>query len=43
MQTAQQLMPAPFYEDSVVLVGKDNESFVEMKPIRLSGSVRSNG
>lgn len=33
MQTAQQLMPVPFYEDTVVLVGKDNEPLVSMKPI----------
>lgn len=31
MQT--QLMPVPFYEDTVVLVGKDNDPFVAMKPI----------
>lgn len=28
-----QLMPVPFYEDTVVLVGQDNEPFVSMKPI----------
>ncbi|WP_460128011.1 phage antirepressor N-terminal domain-containing protein [Pseudomonas sp. S3_A09] len=33
MQTAQQLIPVPFYEDTVVLVGKDNEPLVAMKPI----------
>lgn len=33
MQTAQQLMPVPFYEDTVVLVGKDNDPYVAMKPI----------
>lgn len=33
MQTAQQLMPVPFYEDNVVLIGKDNEPLVAMKPI----------
>ncbi|WOE81653.1 phage antirepressor N-terminal domain-containing protein [Pseudomonas protegens] len=33
MQTAQHVMPVPFYEDTVVLVGKDNEPLVAMKPI----------
>ncbi|MDE3738589.1 phage antirepressor N-terminal domain-containing protein [Pseudomonas resinovorans] len=33
MNTAQQLIPVPFYEDTVVLVGQDNEPFVAMKPI----------
>lgn len=33
MQTAQHLMPVPFYEDTVVLVGKDDEPLVSMKPI----------
>lgn len=33
VQTTQQLMPVPFYEDTVVLVGKDNEPLVSMKPI----------
>lgn len=33
MQTAQQLIPVPFYEDTVVLVGNDNEPLVAMKPI----------
>ncbi|MBC3258030.1 phage antirepressor N-terminal domain-containing protein [Pseudomonas paralactis] len=33
MQTAQQLMPVPFYGDTVVLVGKGNEPLVAMKPI----------
>ena len=28
-----QLMPVPFYEDTIVLVGKDNEPLVAMKPI----------
>ncbi len=28
-----QLMPVKFYEDTVVLVGQDNEPFVAMKPI----------
>lgn len=28
-----QLMPVPFYEDTVVLVGQNNEPFVSMKPI----------
>lgn len=28
-----QLMPVPFYEDTVVLVGQDNEPFVAMRPI----------
>lgn len=28
-----QLMPVPFHEDTVVLVGKDGEPFVAMKPI----------
>lgn len=28
-----QLFPVPFYEDTVVLVGHDNEPFVAMKPI----------
>lgn len=30
---AAQLMPVPFYEDTVVLVGQDNEPYVAMKPI----------
>ena len=33
MSTAQQLIPVPFYEDTVVLVGNENEPFVAMKPI----------
>ncbi len=33
MSTAPQLMPVPFYEDTVVLIGQDNEPFVAMKPI----------
>lgn len=33
MSAAQQLIPVPFYEDTVVLVGQDNEPFVSMKPI----------
>ncbi|QEY63362.1 hypothetical protein FXN65_15355 [Metapseudomonas lalkuanensis] len=33
MNNAQQLIPVPFYEDTVVLVGQDNEPFVAMKPI----------
>lgn len=33
MSTAQQLIPVPFYEDTVVLVGQDNEPYVAMKPI----------
>lgn len=28
-----QLMPVPFYEDTVVLVGQDNEPFVAMRPV----------
>lgn len=28
-----QLMPVPFYEDTVVLVGKDNQPYVAMKPV----------
>ncbi|ACO74268.1 Antirepressor protein [Laribacter hongkongensis HLHK9] len=28
-----QLFPVPFYEDTVVLVGHDNEPFVAMKPV----------
>lgn len=33
MTTAQQLIPVPFYEDTVVLVGRESEPFVAMKPI----------
>lgn len=33
MGTAQQLIPVPFYKDTVVLVGKDNEPYVAMRPI----------
>lgn len=33
MSSTQQLMPVPFYEDVVVLVGQGNEPFVAMKPI----------
>ncbi|WP_409303197.1 phage antirepressor N-terminal domain-containing protein [Pseudomonas sp. KCJK8993] len=33
MQVAQHVIPVPFYEDTVVLVGKDNEPLVAMKPI----------
>lgn len=33
MQTAQQLIPVPFYEDTVILLGKDNDPYVAMKPI----------
>lgn len=33
MSAAQQLIPVPFYEDTVVLVGRDNEPYVAMKPI----------
>lgn len=29
----EQLFPVPFYEDVVVLVGRDNEPFVAMKPL----------
>lgn len=28
-----QLIPVPFYEDTVVLVGQDNEPYIAMKPI----------
>lgn len=28
-----QLMPVPFYENTIVLVGRDNEPYVTMKPI----------
>ncbi|MFJ7315626.1 phage antirepressor N-terminal domain-containing protein [Pseudomonas sp. NPDC098747] len=28
-----QLMPVPFYEDTVVLIGKNNDPFVAMKPV----------
>lgn len=31
-----QLMPVPFYEDTVVLVGQGNEPYVAMKPIALN-------
>lgn len=31
-----QLMPVPFYEDTVVLVGQDNEPYVAMKPVVLN-------
>src|SRR5690554_6507938 len=30
---AVQLMPVPFYEDTVVLVGQGNEPLVAMKPV----------
>ncbi len=33
MSAAQQLIPVPFYGDTVVLVDSDNEPFVSMKPI----------
>jgi hypothetical protein len=33
MNNAQQLIPVPFYEDTVVLVGQDNEPYVAMKSI----------
>lgn len=33
MSAAQQLIPVQFYEDTVVLVGQDNEPYVAMKPI----------
>lgn len=33
MSAAQQLIPVPFYEDTVVLVDSGNEPFVSMKPI----------
>ncbi|UUC83849.1 phage antirepressor N-terminal domain-containing protein [Stutzerimonas stutzeri] len=33
MSAAQQLIPVPFYGDTVVLVGQDNEPYVAMKPI----------
>lgn len=33
MGAAQQLIPVPFYEDTVVLVGQDDQPFVAMKPI----------
>lgn len=33
MHTTPQLFPVPFYGDTVVLVGKDNEPYVAMKPI----------
>lgn len=38
-----QLMPVPFYEDTVVLVGKDNEPFVAMKPIVVNMGLDWNG
>lgn len=33
MSAAQQLIPVPFYDDTVVLVGQDNEPYVAMKPV----------
>ncbi|WP_165667414.1 phage antirepressor N-terminal domain-containing protein [Metapseudomonas otitidis] len=33
MSTAQQLIPVPFYEDTVVLVGQNNEPYVAMKSV----------
>ncbi|HBO1230411.1 TPA: phage antirepressor N-terminal domain-containing protein [Pseudomonas aeruginosa] len=33
MSTAQQLIPVPFYEDTLVLVGQASEPYVAMKPI----------
>ncbi|MFI8380667.1 phage antirepressor N-terminal domain-containing protein [Pseudomonas sp. NPDC079086] len=33
MSAAQQLIPVPFYEDTVVLVGQDNEPYVAMRAI----------
>ncbi|MBA1202293.1 hypothetical protein G7009_11065 [Pseudomonas capeferrum] len=33
MNAAQQLIPVPFYEDTVLLVGRDNEPYVAMKPL----------
>lgn len=33
MSAAQQLIPVPFYEDTVVLIGQDNEPYVAMKPV----------
>ncbi|MDU9395402.1 phage antirepressor N-terminal domain-containing protein [Pseudomonas sp. zfem003] len=33
MSTAQQLIPVPFYEDTVVLVGQDDHPYVAMKTV----------
>lgn len=33
MSAAQQLIPVQFYDDTVVLVGQDNEPYVAMKPV----------
>ncbi|MHB9799963.1 phage antirepressor N-terminal domain-containing protein [Pseudomonas sp. MT3] len=33
MIAAQHLIPVPFYEDTIVLVGQDEQPFVAMKPI----------
>lgn len=33
MSSAQQLIPVPFYEDTVVLIGQDNEPYVAMRAI----------
>lgn len=38
-----QLMPVPFYEDTVVLVGQGNEPYIAMKPIVVNMGLDWNG
>lgn len=43
MSAAQQLIPVPFYGDTVVLVGHDNEPYVAMRPIVINMGLDWNG
>ena len=43
MSAAQQLIPVQFHEDTLVLVGQDNEPYVAMRPIVINMGLDWNG